>query len=291
MKDNTLLFVCIIGVAGLCSVGVVQAQIVPCDGVDCTVGSLMQLANNILKFFVEVAIFIAAIVIAWGGFTMVTAGGDTGKVSKGRELMSNAVVGIIIVLAAFLLIDTIMKLVLKDPDSWNNIIDAGQITPTHTAIDNIAPIGTGTELPSVGQMAHTDAMEALRNAGISVVATGNKIQADCSMTSGCTSFQGINAATIQDAIDLKNDCNCSVVITGGTESTGGHKDSTMSHGTGFKYDAGKNVALDAYIRSNYENIGVRSDGAVLYRASDGVTYADEGNHWDVLVPAPPGAFK
>ena len=109
-----------------------QSQgIVPCDGTDCTTGSVVTLANNILRFLIGISVLLATIMIAWGGFKMVTSAGNSGEVSKGREMMTNAIIGIIITLAAWLLIDTVMKLVLKDPDSWKSIIDdVGQNTPT-----------------------------------------------------------------------------------------------------------------------------------------------------------------
>ncbi|HEX4799435.1 MAG TPA: hypothetical protein VFV22_02770, partial [Candidatus Paceibacterota bacterium] len=48
-----------------------QSQgIVPCDGTDCTTGSVVTLANNILRFLIGISVLLATIMIAWGGFKM-----------------------------------------------------------------------------------------------------------------------------------------------------------------------------------------------------------------------------
>jgi len=105
----------------------VEAKIVSCDGVECNTCHVIKTANNILTFFIEVAIYIAGIMFAWGGLLMVMSGGDRGKFEQGKAKMTDAVIGIIIVLAAWLLVDTVLKLVLSDDVQskvfgfWNQI--------------------------------------------------------------------------------------------------------------------------------------------------------------------------
>ncbi len=116
--------------AGLLSVSVFLVTpvfaangLVPCDGVDCSSCHLVTLADNILKFLISVSVIIAAVMFVIGGLTMVMSAGDTGKVDKGREMMSNAIIGIVIVLAAWLVVDTVLKMVLSDTayGMWNKI--------------------------------------------------------------------------------------------------------------------------------------------------------------------------
>lgn len=266
-----------------------QTGFINCDGGTCGTANFLQMVAIILEFLIKISVVLAGIVIAWGGFTMATSAGDLGKVKKGRTLMTNAVIGIIITLAAWLLVDTIMGLILKDPNSWKSIINVGQNIPTN----NIPPQRSGSVGTSPGRstesglsgnkISHESAISELKNAGVEVVSTNGKVYADCTGISGCTSLQGINQATIKDVIDLKNECQCDVTITGGTETTGGHANTATGHTSGSKYDAAKNNKLDHYIKENYVYSGIRSDGAVLYKAPDGVLYADEGNHWDVQV--------
>jgi hypothetical protein len=254
--------------------------IVPCSGPDCTACSVMQLGQNILTWFIRVMALVIAVVFAVGGFKMVMAGGDTGKVSEARGMMTNAVIGFVILLAAWLIVDTVMKTFInpnvmgegKTYGPWYKIQCVAQPAPTTTGTTTGGTVVT-TPTPSSGQVTDAQARQLLADAGITV----NKTAAQG------TSLEGINAATIQDAIDLKKDCACTIIITGGTESTGGHAGGTQSHTSGYKYDMGLNNALNSYITTNFTDIGVRSDGARMYKASDGTIYARESNHWDVLV--------
>jgi hypothetical protein len=52
---------------------------------------------------------ICAIVIVIAGFKMVTAGGNVGQVSDAKSMITNTIVGFIILLAAWLIVDTVLK--------------------------------------------------------------------------------------------------------------------------------------------------------------------------------------
>ena len=102
-----------------------------------------------------------------------------------------------------------------------------------------------------------------------------------------TSFEGIFQATVTEVISLKNGCdakmgNCTVIVTGGTES--GHASGVCSHGTGYKFDVRLNDKLTNYVKTTFTPSGTRSDGAALYTNSGSSSiYALEGDHWDVAV--------
>ena len=101
--------------------------LVPCNGPDCQACSFVKLGQNILDFLVMISVFIAGLVFAWGGLMMATSGGDTGKVTKAKEMFTNAIIGLFILLAAWLVIDTVMKVLYKQPTTpvgfgpWNNV--------------------------------------------------------------------------------------------------------------------------------------------------------------------------
>ena len=98
-------------------------------------------------------------------------------------------------------------------------------------------------------------------------------------TRACTSFEGIRQATIDGAITLKRASGCSLLITGGTEV--GHASGTYSHYNGYKLDFSRTTCLTGWVHGTYTYIGLRGDGASMYRAASGNIYADEGDHWDV----------
>ncbi len=110
--------------------GALPDSIVPCDGTssnggtECTVCHLAQLAQNLLNTGIYVAVFLSAILFAWAGWKYVTAGGNPGKATQAREVFTNVVIGLVIILAGWLVVDTIMKTLVKEDGGfgpWNQI--------------------------------------------------------------------------------------------------------------------------------------------------------------------------
>jgi len=130
--------------------------------------------------------------------------------------------------------------------------------------------------PPAGAVTQASAESQFRAAGIGWTSSGG-----CTTRSNptCTSFEGIRQATIDGAITLKRASGCGLTITGGTEV--GHASGTYSHYNGYKLDFSRTTCLTGWIHGTYTYIGLRGDGAPMYRAASGNIYADEGSHWDV----------
>ncbi|MFZ2886366.1 MAG: hypothetical protein WA021_00935 [Minisyncoccia bacterium] len=97
------------------------SQIVPCNGVDCTVCHLATLAQNILNTGIFAFIFLSAVLFAYAGFMYVT-NEALHKKDSARSIFTNVAGGLIILLSAWLIIDTLMKSVLGgDFGPWNDI--------------------------------------------------------------------------------------------------------------------------------------------------------------------------
>lgn len=105
----------------LFSIGAAQAALVPCGTSTthpCTACDFGQLAINIVNFLLNIILPLAAVMIVIGGITIATAGDNPGKVSKGKEIITAAVVGILIALLSWIIIDTIIKVVAV---GWSNL--------------------------------------------------------------------------------------------------------------------------------------------------------------------------
>lgn len=59
------------------------------------------------KYAVGIAAILAAVMMMIGGFQYLTAGGDTGQVMKGKEKITNAILGLSILLASYLVLATV----------------------------------------------------------------------------------------------------------------------------------------------------------------------------------------
>jgi hypothetical protein len=88
--------------------------LVPCDnsaGQPCNFNALMTLVNNIINFILYyMAIPIAAIMFAYAGFLLVTAGGEAaGARTKAKSIFTNAVIGLILAVACWLIVKLILS--------------------------------------------------------------------------------------------------------------------------------------------------------------------------------------
>ena len=104
------LFVIILLLTPSFGLAALPQQIVPktCDGPNCSICDLATLAQNILNTAIFIAVFAAAVLFAWAGWKYLTAGGDSSKVSSARGIFFNVMIGLVIIIAAWLIVDTLM---------------------------------------------------------------------------------------------------------------------------------------------------------------------------------------
>lgn len=99
-------------------------KIVTCEGVDCTVCDLADTVQRVLNTGIYLVIFLSAVLFAYAGWTYMIAGGDSGKISSAKSIFTNVLIGILIAVASWLVIDTIMKTFVENDGGfgpWNQI--------------------------------------------------------------------------------------------------------------------------------------------------------------------------
>src|SRR3989344_341006 len=113
-----LAFVALMAPFSALAVWVPGQPVVPCDGSTakpCDFNALIVLANNIMSIAIYLAILVAVAMFAYAGFLYLTSAGDTGKMKQAHTIFTNAAVGFIFVLAAWLIITLILDaLVCKE---------------------------------------------------------------------------------------------------------------------------------------------------------------------------------
>ncbi len=107
MKNVLVAFAMLVGTA-LIVPSIVSAQIVPDCGAGCGWDDLIQLAKNILDFIVMLAITASALMFAYAGWLFFSDTGNASNVEKGKKIFGAVVVGLIIVLVAWLVVNTIL---------------------------------------------------------------------------------------------------------------------------------------------------------------------------------------
>jgi hypothetical protein len=144
-------------------------------------GCVLQTFQNGMNLFVSLAVIIITIFIALAGFTYMTSSGNPEKRQLANRRILNAVIGLLIVLVAWLLVDSIMKALYdgnKSFGGWNSILAGG--TPCIAEIAEPSTIPTissptngagGTGLPpqtGTGACAPANVINAAASAGINM---------------------------------------------------------------------------------------------------------------------------
>ncbi|MBI2023393.1 TrbC/VirB2 family protein [Candidatus Giovannonibacteria bacterium] len=274
-------------------------QLVPegCNVSACALCELWHLADHIINFLLfELAFPILVVALLIGGLIWLTSAGNPQGIERGKKLIVNGIIGILIAFGAWIIVGTIISTIANGSFSgaWNSVTctlsqagaggssGGGQppgTTPPPTTPPVPPPPGGGaTE-------SETQARQTLSNAGITVnknpCPPGVKYQ---DVVGGCTSLEGVKQSTLNGIINFKNECpSCTVLITGGTEL--GHTPGVISHQSGNKLDINPNTQLDSYVQNKYQPIGQCFPAAsACFRSPTGQIWARESNHWDVAFP-------
>lgn len=94
-----------------------------CNACPCGFGGVLAIIQNLVNFVISISIIIATIIIAWaGGLYMLSATNPESR-STANKMLMNAVIGIMIVLSAWLVVDFIMKTLYGGQfGPWNSIL-------------------------------------------------------------------------------------------------------------------------------------------------------------------------
>jgi hypothetical protein len=71
--------------------------------------NLSDLVSNIINVILIIAGVLAVIYLIWGGITYVTAGGDAEKAGKGRTAITNAIIGVVIIVTALAIYNAVIS--------------------------------------------------------------------------------------------------------------------------------------------------------------------------------------
>lgn len=70
--------------------------------------SIGQKIGTIIGYFLSFLGVVALILVIYGGFLWMTAGGSEEKIKKAKELLKDAAIGLVIILLSYLIVNTIM---------------------------------------------------------------------------------------------------------------------------------------------------------------------------------------
>lgn len=187
-------------------------------------GDFATYFGNLYKLALWIVAISALFMLVVGGFLYLSSAGNTALLGTAKKVIYSALIGLVIALISWLLLDTINSdLTNLKLTGLTGAIGTSGANGTSTSTSATAGTGPGGSTTS-GTYTHAEAVAALSAAGISVTSSTGCLGKDAA---GCTTLEQIPKAAIDDLIAIKKDCGCSFSVTGGTETTG-HK----SHGPG-----------------------------------------------------------
>ena len=154
--------------------------LVPCDGPECQVCHFVQLGQKLLTWFIGISASIIAFMFAWGGMQMVMSAGEAGGISKGKAMMTNSLIGFVILLASWLIVDTFLKMFVDGSKRWvwNEISCVSQ--PEYAWTTNMsASRGVSASSPSVGTLPSAKGAVGTYKTQLCTIATNGGV-GDCS---------------------------------------------------------------------------------------------------------------
>ena len=85
---------------------------------------LVQTVNNVMRFLIAVSILVAVVVFIYAGYLMVYSRGDSTLIAQAKSLFANILIGVVILLSAYLVINTVLSILAGGPSAilnWQTI--------------------------------------------------------------------------------------------------------------------------------------------------------------------------
>ncbi len=95
--------------------GIITGQnngLVPCEGSFCGTCDVIILANTGIKMLLTLSFLFFAVIAVRAGFKLVISQGNSGALSEAKQGFTNAFIGLIIILVAWLIVDTFLRQLL-----------------------------------------------------------------------------------------------------------------------------------------------------------------------------------
>lgn len=138
------------------------APIVPteCQSCPCGYAGVLEIIRHLTNFAVSFGVIVVTIMLAWGGFMYIVSVANPENRRQANSLISGAVIGLLLVLGSWLIIDFIMRAAYSGPDGtegkfgpWNSIlaesadfcIVAKQTKPLFSGLDFSGPSTNPTD--------------------------------------------------------------------------------------------------------------------------------------------------
>ena len=87
----------------------------------------MQLVRNVLNFILFMTMVTSGALFAWAGWLFATSGGSGANHTKARNIFTNVIIGLVLVLGAFTIVNTLMKMLVRDDFSAGSFMTSWSV--------------------------------------------------------------------------------------------------------------------------------------------------------------------
>lgn len=248
-------------------------------------GGILGILQRIFTLLLITAIVLAVVFMIIGGARYATGDTLSGKMG-GRQIITNAITGLLFALLAWLLLNIVnpdlLRFTLSIPSIGQKLTKGTGNTSENS--NTVTGEGCDSDISDEECFDLITADEPTKRAALAAAKIDINV-GPCPRfgASGCTNVGLLSETTLNNLIQVKEDCNCAVKITGGTEY--------WLHGSGGNHK--KFIAVDLDINNRDFNTFIRSkkslgsssvcNGRFEYK---GLLFCDEniaGNppHWHV----------
>lgn len=271
---------------------VTSGNFLTCDGVDCSACNVVDLANRVITWLVAVLFMVFALLAARAGIGLVTSGGNPGALTAAKDSLVNAIVGLLIILASWIIVDTLMRgLNVTDgrggPFPWSQVQCQVQITPDANRSESPASANVLPQYasPTTNPASASQAQQMLSAAGVSVQQG--------------VALDGVSQDRLQEIVRLAEQCaaamgrSCGIQVSSGMRYPG-NPAGVGAHGTGQALDlsARNSPVFNQWMRTQSTYAQVPSfSGYSGYQISPGTVCTWEGPdadsnraHWHCAPP-------
>lgn len=98
------------------------------EGGACSFCHLMEMVNGIVEWLIVIVVLFTILMMAYAGFLLIFSAGNRASLEQGKQLFFNGIIGMLIMLAGWTMVDTVIKLLVGgNLGMWNEVqCGAGQ---------------------------------------------------------------------------------------------------------------------------------------------------------------------
>ncbi|MDC1205483.1 pilin [Candidatus Pacebacteria bacterium] len=93
--------------------------LVTCDGPDCNLCTFVSMINKVKNFIISILVIASVILLAVTGVQMAINGGNGDALKILKDRLTNIIIGFLLVIAAWVIVDTILKTLVTDQKILN----------------------------------------------------------------------------------------------------------------------------------------------------------------------------